>query len=31
MDAHPFVWFVIGSMSLFAVVLGWATWVTRRG
>jgi hypothetical protein len=29
MAVHPFVWFVVGSMSLFAVVLGWASWFTR--
>ena len=29
MELHPFVWFVVGSMTLFGVVLGWATWLTR--
>jgi hypothetical protein len=29
MELDPFVWFVVGVMSVFAIVLGWATWHTR--
>jgi len=29
MVVAPFVVFVICAMSLFAAVLGWATWFTR--
>lgn len=30
MQLDPFVWFVVGSMTGFALVLGWATWFTRE-
>ena len=29
MTLDPFIWFVVGSMTTFALVLGWASWVTR--
>lgn len=29
MDLHPFIWLVIGAMTTFGLVLGWATWFTR--
>jgi hypothetical protein len=29
MDVHWFVWFVIGAMSLFAIVLGTMALLTR--
>jgi len=29
MELDPFVWFVVGTMSLLAIVLGWGAWYTR--
>ena len=29
MDVHWLVWFVVGSMGAFAVVLGAVTWLTH--
>lgn len=29
MELHPYVWFVIGAMSTFAVVLGFVTWFAQ--
>jgi hypothetical protein len=29
MDVNPFIWVVVGLMTLFGLVLGWATWETR--
>jgi hypothetical protein len=29
MQLDPFIWFAVGLVSVFGLVLGWASWITR--